>query len=98
MKNAAFSLISNFAIAYHHPEVRAEYLRALAGDYAKLQVAFTIALRQGLFVDSTKIGIAMRMERIEEGIGRWRSSLSPSRQEPAQVSGQPQEARASIKR
>lgn len=71
MKNAAFSIVSNFTTAYYCPEVRVRHIQLMFGDYGKLLAAFEIAIQQGLLTDSLKLALAMQLERIEEGIEKW---------------------------
>ena len=87
MKRAAFNIIAHFTIAYYCPERREEYIRTMIGDYARLQAAFEIALLQGIIMESKKLPVAERMERIEKGISRWRTALSSQRQERHQCPG-----------
>ena len=85
MKKAAFGLIDNFHIAHACPECREEYIRRMIGRYGVLQAAFELAILAGLFTDGERLGIAMAMERIEEGVGRWHKAL---RSAPRRVRGQ----------
>ena len=86
MKRAAFELIADFHIAHACPECREEYIRRMIGRYGVLQAAFELAILAGLFTDGERLGIAMAMERIEEGVGRWHNALrSAPRQDRGQV-------------
>ena len=86
MKKAAFELIADFHIAHTCPECREEYIRRMIGRYGILQAAFEIAILAGLFTDRERLDIAMAMERIEEGVARWRNALrSAPRQDRGQV-------------
>jgi len=91
MKRAAFDMIHHFTIAYNCPEVRAENIHQMFGDYGRLIACFEILLTQrantmqtnpgaGLFTNKTKLNLARKIERIEAGIVKWRNSLRTLRQ------------------
>lgn len=92
MKRAAFAIIREFHMAYYavDPEAKARHISCLVGWYGHLQAAVEIACLQGVLKDTYKLPIAMRMERIEEGIMKWNNAQSAQRQEPASApSGTP---------
>jgi len=75
MKRAAFDIIGHFTTAWYCPEARNENIRRIFADYGKMMAAFEIIIQQGLITDSAKLAIAIEIERIEEGVVRWRNSL-----------------------
>ena len=71
MKLACYNMIRCFTIAYECPEVRLENIHKI---------------QYGLFTDSEKLNIAIQLERIEEGIKKWRNATrSPKSQEQQEV-------------
>lgn len=82
MRRAAYTIIREYHIAYHCKDVRTEHIRQMVGWYGQLQAAFEIACLLGVLEDRFKLSIAMRMERIEEGIMKWKNAQSAQRQEP----------------
>jgi len=81
MRRAAYAIIREYHIAYFCPEVRKEHIRQLIGWYGHLQAALEICCLQGIMREQFKMPIALRMERIEEGIKKWKNSRSAQRQE-----------------
>ena len=81
MKRAAYAIIREYYIAYYCPSRRAEHIGEMIGWYGHLQSALEICCQQGILRDEFKLPIAMRMERIEEGIMKWNNSQSAQRQE-----------------
>jgi len=61
--------------------VRIEHIQQMVGWYGHLQAAFEVACLLGVLKDGFKLQIAMRMERIEEGIMKWKNAQSAQRQE-----------------
>lgn len=80
MKRAAFGIIEEFYMAWYaqDPKVKTDHLLAMSGKYGCFVAAFEIAVRQGILKDGFKLPIAMRLERIEEGVRKWRLSMSKS--------------------
>ena len=78
MKRAAFGIIEEYYAAYYAKDVgtKTEHLLAMSGKYGCLVAAFEIAILQGILKDGFKLPIAMRLERIEEGVRKWRLSMS----------------------
>lgn len=75
MRRAAINIIHNFCIAKEYQEVRHEYIRHMLGEFGVLLSVFEICINQGLFTDSDKLKIAIQLERIEEGVKKWRNAL-----------------------
>ena len=84
MKRAAFAIIREYHMAYYaiDPKAKAAHIAEMVGWYGHLQAAVEIACLQGILMDTHKLPIAERMERIEEGILKWNSTQSTQRQEP----------------
>ncbi len=74
MKRAAIGIIQSFTIAKECPEVRLHEIHKMFGHYGALLAAFDLCIVEGLLTDSDKVRIAERMERIEEGVRKWRSA------------------------
>lgn len=78
LKRASYDIVELFYIAYHCEEERSLYIKKMIGAYGRLLVAFEMALRQGLVLESKKLVIAERIEKIEAGISRWRRHVKIS--------------------
>ena len=98
MKRACYDLIRHFTTAMECPEVRLQNIHAMFGDFGTLLAAFELCIQFGLLTDSEKLRIAIQLERIEEGIRKWRNSTrSPKSQEQRTVTGtEPAEVAVSI--
>ena len=81
MRHAAYAILREYHIAYHCKDVRIEHIQQMVGWYGHLQAAFEVACLLGVLKDGFKLQIAMRMERIEEGIMKWKNAQSAQRQE-----------------
>lgn len=87
MKRAANGIIESFSIAKECPEVRLQEIHKMFGCYGRLLANFDLCIVQGLMTDSDKVRVATLLERIDDGIKRWRNaSRTLSRQEQQQVS------------
>lgn len=75
MKRAAFDVIRHLSIALTCQEVREENIRLMIGDCGVMFAIFEILIRQGLLTSSTQLEIARHLEKIDEGISKWRSSM-----------------------
>ena len=86
MKRACYDMISHFTTAIECPEVRMEYIHRMFGDFGIILATFELCIQLGLFTDSDKVRIAVQLERIEEGVRKWRSATrSLKRQERQEV-------------
>ncbi len=74
MKRAVLNIIRNFAIAKECQEVRESKIREMIGEFGILIAAFEICIHQGLFTEQAQFNIAVQLERIEEGVRKWRSA------------------------
>lgn len=88
MKTACYSLIRHFATAMECPEVRLQNIHEMFADFGSLLASFELAIQFGLFTDSDKLRIAIQLERIEEGVRKWRNATrSLKSQERQEVAG-----------
>lgn len=86
MKRATIAIIKSFTIAKECPEVRLREIHKMFGEYGCLIASFDICIVEGLLTDSDKLRIAGILERMDEGIKRWRSaSRTLNRQDQQQV-------------
>ena len=79
MKRAAWGILREFHMAYHCPESRDRHIEEMVGWYGVLVDALEIACLQGVLADGSKLNIAQRLERIEEGILKWHNSIRQER-------------------
>ncbi len=88
MKRAANGIVESFTVAKECPEVRLQEIHKIFGCYGRLLANFDLCIVQGLMTDSDKVRLATILERIDEGIKRWRNaSRTLNRQEQQQVGG-----------
>jgi len=86
MKRAANGIMESFSIAKECPEVRLQEIHKMFGCYGRLLANFDLCIVQGLMTDNDKVRVATILERIDEGIKRWRNaSRTLNRQEQQQV-------------
>ena len=86
MKKATQNIIRNFSVAKECQEVRQECIREMIGEFGILLANFELCIAQGLMTDSDKLHVAMQLERIEEGVRKWRNAVrSLKHQEQQQV-------------
>ena len=86
MKKAAQNIIRNFSVAKECQEVRQERIREMIGEFGILLANFELCIAQGLMTDSDKLRVAIQLERIEEGVRKWRNAVrSLKHQEQQQV-------------
>lgn len=89
MKRAAQNIIRHFSIAKECQEVRQERIREIFGEFGILLANFELCIAQGLLTDRDKLRIAEQLERIEEGVRKWRNAArSLKHQEQPQVNSQ----------
>lgn len=75
LKNALYDMIRHFCIAYNCPEVKAENIRLMIGDFGVVMATFDLVRDFGVATNKELYLIAERLTRIEDGIRRWRNSL-----------------------
>ena len=92
MKRACYDLIRHFTVAMECQEVRLHYIHKMISDFGVALASFELCIQFGLFVDSDKLRIAIQLERIEEGIKKWRNATrslrSQERQEVADITSE----------
>ena len=76
MRRDIRGIIYCFNIAYECSEVRQEYIRRMIGHFGDIVATFDLMRDLGVIPDTKLYLMAERMERIEEGIRKWRNSLS----------------------
>ena len=86
MKRACYNIIRCFSIAKECPEVRQENIQRMFGEFGVLLAAFELCIGYGYFTDGEKLKVAIQLERIEEGVKKWRNATrSPKSQEQRTV-------------
>ena len=88
MKKAAQNIIRHFHIAKECQEVRMDHIREIFGDYGVLLSNFELCIAQGLLTDSDKLRIAIQLDRIEEGVKKWRNAARSLKRQEQQEVGQ----------
>ena len=84
MKRACYDLIRHFTVAMECQEVRLHYIHKMISDFGVVLASFELCIQFGLFVDSDKLHIAIKLERIEEGIKKWRNATRSLRSQERQ--------------
>lgn len=80
-KRACYNLISHYNTAMDCTEVRLEYIHRMFGDFGVILASFDLCIRFGFFTDTERLHIAEQLEKIEEGIKKWRNATrSPKSQ------------------
>ena len=74
LKIALYAMIRHFCIAYNCPEVKAENIRQMIGDFGVVMASFDLVRDFGIATNKDLYLMAERLTRIEEGISRWRNS------------------------
>lgn len=93
MKMACYNIIRHFTTAMECPEVRLTNIYQMFGDFGLILATFELCIQFGLFTDSEKLRIAIQLERIEEGIKKWRNATrSPKSQERQEVASEDEES------
>ena len=77
-KDACYDMIRHFCIAYNCNEVKTENIRLMIGDFGVMMASFDLVRDFGIATNQDLYLMAERLTRIEDGIGRWRSSLKVS--------------------
>ena len=92
MKLAVYNLIRHFTAAMECHEVRLRYIHEMFGDFGVILASFELCIQFGFFTDSEKLRIAAQLERIEEGVRKWRNATRPLRsQDWQEVAGETSE-------
>ena len=88
MKRALQGIIRHFSIAKEYQEVRVQHIREIFGEFGILLANFELCIAQGLFTDKDKLRIAAQLERIEEGVRKWRNAARSLKRQEQQEVGQ----------
>ena len=75
MKRATLNIIHRFSIAKECPEHRDSEIRQMFGEFGILLAAFELCIIQGLLTEKDQLKIAIQLERIEEGVRKWRNAV-----------------------
>ena len=89
MRKAAWKIIEEFYIAYRCPEMRVVHIERMIGSVGVFVSALEIACLQGIMREEFKLNIAMRLERIEEGIMKWYNGTRQVRANAPRERGDP---------
>ena len=94
MKKSVINIIRHFSIAKECQEVRESEIRHMIGEFGILLATFELCVAQGLLTDKDKLRIAVQLERIEEGVKKWRNAVrsQAKRQDRQEVSPSGQES------
>ena len=74
LKKACYDMIRHYTKAIECQEERLSNIHGMFGDFGVILAAFELCIDYGLLTDSTKLRIAIQLERIEGGIKRWRNA------------------------
>lgn len=88
MKRAVQGIIRHFSIAKECQELRVEHIREIFGEFGILLANFELCVKQGLIADKDKLRIATQLERIEEGVRKWRNATRSLKRQEQQMVGQ----------
>jgi len=86
MKQATI-IIYHFSVARVCPEARDENIRKMIGHFGLAMAMFDLMRTTNTVTDTQLYLIAERMERIEEGVIKWRNSLKSSPTPPGAAAG-----------
>lgn len=84
MKLACYDLIRHFTVAMECQEVRLNNIHKMFADFGVILASFELSIQLGFFTDSEKLRIAIQLERIEEGIKKWRNATRSLRSQERQ--------------
>lgn len=74
MRKAALSLIRLFCKARSNAELRQMYIDDMIGEMGVIDAMFDECIQLGALTDKMKLQIARHMDRMDEGIKRWRNA------------------------
>ena len=88
MKRAVLGIIRHFSMAKEYPEQRDAEIRQMFGEFGILLATFELCIVQGLLTEKDQLKIAIQLERIEEGVRKWRNAVrSHSKRQVQQTVG-----------
>lgn len=85
MKRATLNIIRHFSIAKECQDERLVHIREMIGEFGVLLACFEICIHRGLLTDKDKLSLAVQLERIEEGVKKWRSATRAPRSQERQT-------------
>lgn len=74
MRKAALNLIRLFCKARSNTELRQMYIDDMIGEMGVIDAMFDECIQLGALADKMKLQIARHMDRMDEGIKRWRNA------------------------
>ena len=74
MKMACYNIIRHFSIAMESQETRMRHIESMIGEFGVLLATFDLCIQYGLLTSSTQLRIAIQLERIEEGVTKWKNA------------------------
>ena len=92
MKLACCNMIRYYSIAKEATEVRLENIHKMIGEFGVLLAAFEICITTGLLTEKTSLAIAEQLERIEEGVKKWRNAARSIKSQDCREVGDMQES------
>ena len=89
MRRAVHNIIRHFSIAKECSEQRDAEIRQMFGEFGVLLATFELCIVQGLLTDKDQLKIAIQLDRIEEGVRKWRNAARShlKRQAQREVAG-----------
>jgi len=72
-RRAALDIIKNFNMAKECPEIRLQCIQQMFGDFGVLLSMFELCSH--LMTANNRLAIAAQLDRIEEGVRKWRKSV-----------------------
>ena len=74
MRQSALTIIREFYIGREFKEERVAHIKVLMGEYGVLVAMFEECCNHEMFTDTWKYNISCRLDRMEEGIKKWRNA------------------------
>lgn len=78
LMSLAFAMVSDVAMAYRFMERRVEYIDSFIGRYEQLKCGLRMAADLKMLKPKRQIASYVCIERIDEGISKWRKSAVSS--------------------
>ena len=87
LKRSAQNIIRHFSIAKEYQDARQGQIREMFGEFGILLANFELCISQGLLTDKDKLRIAIQLERIEEGVRKWKNAARSLKRQDQQTVG-----------
>ena len=87
LKRSAQNIIRHFSIAKEYQDARQGQIREMFGEFGILLANFELCISQGLLTDKDKLRTAVQLERIEEGVRKWRNAARSLKRQDQQTVG-----------